>query len=146
MKLQKVFRNWLAPQLVLALSMYAACACADVVVVVSAKSAVTRLTAGQVTNIFLGKTDTFPNGGHAVPYDQIEGSPIRNEFYSRIANKSSAQMSAYWTKIIFTGNGYPPAQQGDSAGVKKAVADNPNAIGYIDRSLVDSSIRIVLAP
>lgn len=144
MKPQILFRNCLAP--FLAMSMYAASACADVVVVVSAKSAITHLTAEQVTKLFLGKTATFPNGGNAVPIDQAEGSSIRNEFYSRIANKTPSQISAYWTKIIFTGDGYPPKQLEGNLDVRNAVANNPNAIGYIDRSVVDSSVRVILAP
>ena len=144
MKPQILFRNCLAP--FLAMSMYAASACADVVVVVSAKSAITHLTAEQVTKLFLGKTATFPNGGNAVPIDQAEGSSIRNEFYSRIANKTPSQISAYWTKIIFTGDGYPPKQLEGNLDVRNTVANNPNAIGYIDRSVVDSSVRVILAP
>lgn len=144
MKLQILFRNCLAP--FLAMSMYAASACADVVVVVSAKSAITHLTAEQVTKLFLGKTATFPNGGNAVPIDQAEGSSIRNEFYSRIVNKTPSQISAYWTKIIFTGDGYPPKQLEGNLDVRNAVANNPNAIGYVDRSVVDSSVRVILAP
>jgi len=143
-KPQILFRNCLAP--FLAMSMYAASACADVVVVVSAKSAITHLTAEQVTKLFLGKTATFPNGGNAVPIDQAEGSSIRNEFYSRIANKTPSQISAYWTKIIFTGDGYPPKQLEGNLDVRNTVANNPNAIGYIDRSVVDSSVRVILAP
>jgi ABC-type phosphate transport system substrate-binding protein len=139
-----LLRYFLAPFLVLAL--YAASAWADVVVVVSAKSAITRLTAEQVTKIFLGKSISFPNGINAVPVDQIEGNSIRNEFYARIANKSPSQISAYWTKIIFTGDGYPPKQLENNLEVRNAVANNPNAIGYIDRSAVDGSVRVVLAP
>ncbi len=144
MKPQKIFRNCLAP--FLAMSMCTASAYADVVVIVSAKSTITHLTAGQVTKIFLGKTATFPNDGSAVPIDQAEGKSIRNEFYSKIANKSPSQISAYWTKIIFTGDGYPPKQLEGNLDVKNAVANNPNAIGYIDRSVVDSSVRVILAP
>jgi ABC-type phosphate transport system substrate-binding protein len=119
---------------------------ADVVVVVSSRSAVTRLTAEQVTAIFLGKINTFPNGVNAVPIDQAEGNAIRDEFYSRVASKSSAQLSAYWTRIIYTGDGYPPRQIEGDMGVRKAVAKNPEAIGYIDKSAVDSSVRIILLP
>ena len=126
--------------------MYAVSACADVVVVVSANSTVTRLTAEQVINIFLGKTDIFPNGNSAVPIDQAEGNPIREEFYSKIANKNPSQISAYWAKIIFTGDGFPPKLLKDNMAVKKAVSDNPNAIGYIDKSVVDRSVRVILAP
>lgn len=140
------FRNCWALFSFLALSMAAANASADVVVVVSAKSIVTSLTAEQITKIFLGKTKTFPNGGNVAPVDQAEGNPIRNEFYSKVANKSPSQISAYWARIIFTGDGQPPKLLGDNAAVKKAVADDPNAIGYIDKSAVDNSVRVILAP
>ena len=146
MKVKKLFRHCLKTSLFLAAVMYAAGACADVVVVVSAKSEITHLTAEQVTKIFLDKTDTFPDGSNVVPVDQNEGSAIRDEFYSKVANKSRSQLSAYWTKIIFTGNGYPPKQLEGDASVKKAVANNPNAIGYINRIAVDGSVRVILAP
>lgn len=119
---------------------------ADVVVVVSAGSAVTSLTAEQTTRIFLGKTTTFPNGDNAIPIDQAESSSTRNEFYSRIANKSSSQIAAYWAKVIFTGNGNPPQKVEGNNAVKNAIASNPNAIGYIDKSSVDSSVRVILKP
>lgn len=146
MKPQKTFRNCLVLPLLLAVTMSAASASADVVVIVSARSAVTRLTAEQITKIFLGKTDAFPNGGHAVPIDQAEENAIRDEFYSKVANKSSSQINAYWAKAIFTGDGYPPKLLEGNMAVRKAVADNPNAIGYIDKSAVDSSVRVILAP
>lgn len=127
-------------------SIFAASANADVVVVVSAESAVTRLSAEQTTRIFLGKVTTFPNGTDAVPIDQVERNPVRDEFYSRVANKSSSQLAAYWAKIIFTGDGNPPKQMEGNESVKKAVARNPNAIGYIDKNAVDSSVRVILVP
>lgn len=146
MKPQNTFRTYLALLLLLAGAMHTAIAHADVVVVVSAHSAVTHLTDEQVSRIFLGKIDTFPDGGNAVPIDQAEGSAVRNEFYAKVAHKSPSQLSAYWTKIIFTGTGYPPNQMEGDITVRKAVANNPNAIGYINRSAVDSSVRIILTP
>lgn len=146
MKLKKLLRNCLALALCLAASMIAASAKADVVVVVSARSAVTSLTAEQAAKIFLGKVDTFPSNGTAIPLDQPEGSAIRDEFYAKVAHKSSTQLTAYWAKIIFTGDGRPPRQLEGSAAVRKSVANNPNAIGYIDKSEVDSSVRVILTP
>lgn len=141
-----LFRNCLAFPLFLAVSMSAASASADVVIVVSARSAITHLTTEQVARIFLGKTDAFPNGGKAVPVDQAEGNAIRDEFYAKVLNKSPSQVSAYWTRIIFTGDGQPPKLLENNVAIKKAVADNPDAIGYIDKSAVDSSVRVILAP
>ena len=115
----------------------------DVVAVVSAKSPVTALTQAQVADIFLGKTSRFPDGSQAVPIDQPEDSPVRDRFYAQVTGKSAAQVKAYWSKIIFTGRGQPPMQAASGAELKKMIAQNPAAIGYIDPSLVDDSVRVV---
>lgn len=119
---------------------------ADVVVIVSAKSHITSLTAEQTAKIFLGKASNFPDDSDALPIDQAEGSAIRDEFYSKVVHKSSSQLSAYWAKVIFTGDGRPPEILDSNLNVRKAVAKNPNAIGYIDKSAVDKSVRVILAP
>jgi ABC-type phosphate transport system substrate-binding protein len=116
---------------------------ADEVAVVSAKSTVTTLSKSQLADIFLGKTTHFPDGRQAVPIDQSEGTTARDEFYTRIAGRSAAQMKAYWSKIIFTGRGQPPKAAPSSIETKKLVAANPNAIGYIEPQLVDDTLRVV---
>jgi ABC-type phosphate transport system substrate-binding protein len=115
----------------------------DVVAVVSARSPVTSLSQAQVADIFLGKTSRFPDGTQAVPIDLIEDSPARERFYAQFAGKSPAQVKAHWSKIIFTGRGQPPRQASTGPEAKKLIADNPNAIGYIDQSLVDNSVRVL---
>jgi ABC-type phosphate transport system substrate-binding protein len=119
---------------------------ADVVVVVSAKCAVSTLSKDQVTDIFLGKTARFPDGAPAVPSDQVEGSPARDEFYAKFANKSAAQLKAHWTKIIFTGRGQPPKSVANNVEVLKLIAANPQAISYIERSAVDSTVKVLVQP
>lgn len=119
---------------------------ADVVAVVSSKSPVTTLSKNQILDIFLGKRTSFPDGSSAVPIDQTEGSAVRDEFYSKMAGMSPPQVKAFWSKIIFTGRGQPPKTVASSLEAKKLLVANPNAISYIDQSLVDNSVRVVLAP
>jgi ABC-type phosphate transport system substrate-binding protein len=116
---------------------------AELLVVVSAKNSVDGLTLNQVADIFLNNASTFPSGGAAAPIDQSEASAVRAAFYAKAAAKSPAQMKAYWSKLIFTGKGRPPKEAPDSAAVKKLIADNPNLIGYIDRSELDASVKVV---
>jgi ABC-type phosphate transport system substrate-binding protein len=130
----------------LALALTATPVRADVVAVVSVKSAVTALSKNQVIDIFLAKSVRFPDGSPAVPIDQTEGAAARDEFYSNFSGKSAAQLKAYWSKIIFTGRGQPPKALSNSDEIKKLLAQNPSAIGYIDRSLVDNNLRIVAQP
>jgi ABC-type phosphate transport system substrate-binding protein len=140
------FRNSLILALLVAVAAFVASAHAEVVVVVSSRSSVKSLTSEQTAKIFLGKVVTFPNGQTAFPIDQPEGSAIRDEFYSRVARKNPSQITAYWAKVIFTGDGRPPEQLPDNVTVRKAVAENPNAIGYIDKRAVNRSVRVVLKP
>ena len=143
--LEIIHNCWTLP-LLLAMSTFTSGAHAEVVVIVSAKSPVTSLTAEQTARIFLGKTNSFPDDSDAVPIDQAEGSAIRDEFYSKVVHKNSSQLSAYWAKVIFTGDGRPPEKLESNVAVRKAVAKNPKVIGYIDKSAVDKSVRVILAP
>jgi len=115
----------------------------EVVAVVSSKSPVTALDSAQVADIFLGKTTRFPDGSPATPIDLNEESALRERFYTQYTGKSPAQVKAHWAKIIFTGRGQPPRQALSTAEAKKLIAENPNAIGYIDASQVDNSVRVL---
>ncbi|MGS0740345.1 phosphate ABC transporter substrate-binding protein [Glaciimonas sp. GG7] len=121
-------------------------ATADIVAIVAARSAVNTLSQNQIADIFLGKTNHFPNGEQAIPFDQVEGSIAREEFYAKLTGKTAPQLKAYWSKLIFTGRGQPPKDFANSSEVKKHVVANPNAIGYIEKSMVDSSVKVMLAP
>ncbi|QBE61619.1 phosphate ABC transporter substrate-binding protein [Pseudoduganella lutea] len=117
---------------------------ADLVVIVSARAPVTALSAEQVADIFLSEANRFPDGSEAVAVDQQTGTPVRDEFYGKVARRSPALMKAYWTKLIFTGRGQPPREVAGNAAVRKLVADNPGMIGYIERSALDPSVRAIL--
>jgi ABC-type phosphate transport system substrate-binding protein len=119
---------------------------AEVVAVVSADSQIGSLSKTQVVDIFLGRMTRFPDGSTAVPIDQTEGSVERDEFYSRFAAMAAAQIKAFWSRIIFTGRGQPPRTAGTPLELKKLLLANPNAIGYLDQSRLDSSLKVVLAP
>ena len=125
-------------------SLGASVAAAEVVAVVSSRSPVTSLSKGQVVDIFLGRTSRFPDGSQAVPIDQVEGSASRDEIYLTLAGKSPAQIKAHWSKIIFTGRGQPPREASSDSEVKRLVGADPNAIGYIERNLVDGTLKVLL--
>ena len=109
---------------------------ADVVVVVSAKSTTSTMTAEEISQIYLGKSK-------AMKPMETSGSPIRSQFYSKVAGKDEAQVKAIWSKLVFTGKATAPKELASSAEVVKAVASDPNAIGYVDKSAVDSSVKVV---
>jgi ABC-type phosphate transport system substrate-binding protein len=127
----------------MALVMWCASARAQTVVIVSTKNPLSKLTADQVSQIFLGQTSTFYTGGKAEPLDQAEGSPLRQEFYTKVLGKSQAQLKAHWSKQAFSGKGNAPTVLSGNAEVVKKVAENPKYISYVDKSAVDGSVKVV---
>ncbi|GJJ01477.1 hypothetical protein RugamoR64_20150 [Duganella rhizosphaerae] len=117
---------------------------AELVVIVSARNPLSVLRPEQVADIFLAQTGRFPGGDEAMALDLPLGSPLRDEFYNKVAAKSPALMKAYWTKMVFTGRGQPPRELDSSIAVRKMVAENPSMIGYIDRAALDASVKAVL--
>ncbi|PHV08232.1 hypothetical protein CSQ96_06085 [Janthinobacterium sp. BJB412] len=114
-------------------------ASAETVVIVSQKNPATRMFSEQASQFFLGKSAMF------TPIDQAESSAIRADFYHKVADKDPAQVKAIWSKLVFTGKATPPKEYNSDAEVKKAVAADPKAIGYINKNSVDDTVKVILS-
>ena len=112
-------------------------AMAEVVVVANPKAAEASMTKDQVAQFFLGKSTSM------TPVDQPESAPIRAEFYKKVTDKDASPDKSLWSKLVFTGKATMPKEVPDSAAVKKAVAADPKAIGYIEKSAVDGSVKVL---
>ena len=110
---------------------------AEVVVVVNPKAAEASMTKDQVAQFFLGKSSAM------TPIDQPDDAPIRAEFYKKVTDKEASQAKALWSKLVFTGKATMPKEVANSAAVKSAVAANPKAIGYMEKSAVDATVKVV---
>ena len=108
----------------------------EIVVIVNPAAA--PISREQLADLYLAKSSAF------IPIDQAADSTIYIEFYKKATGRESSQVKAIWSRILFTGRGVPPKQLPNSAAVKKAVAANPKAVGYIQKSAVDASVKVVL--
>ncbi len=117
---------------------------AQIAVVVSTKSSATGLNKEQTAALFLGKSSQLPGAGAPVLVDQGETSDVRKNFYSKVADKTPSQVKAIWARLVFSGKSSPPKEVSNASEVKKLVAGNPDAVGYIEKSAVDSSVKVLL--
>src|ERR1035437_7037148 len=127
-------KNLLIASALLALSLSAMAQ--SVAVIVNPKNA-SALTQEQVSNIFLGKSNDLAG------VDLPEGNAVREAFYHKVTGKDGPQLKSYWAKLVFTGKAQPLKEFSSDVDVKKFVALSPNGIGYIDKSAVDGSVRVV---
>lgn len=113
---------------------------AELVVVVNPKVKVSSLSQSQLSRIFLGQSQEFPDGSVALPVN-TEGRR-RIFFYEAVLNKPSAQMDKYWARAVFIGNVAPPREVKANK-VKAIVAETVGAISYMDSQEVDASVRVL---
>lgn len=114
----------------------------DVVVVMNRDNANT-VDLAYVAKIYSGALKSWPDGSPVFALDQPEDSEIRANFSSQVLHRSVANMRAVWSQNIFTGKGLPPKVISPDLEMKRLVATNRNAIGYIRASQLDSSVKVI---
>jgi ABC-type phosphate transport system substrate-binding protein len=128
---------WSSLGLAVLLAATAVSAHAEIAIIVNPANPATRMFPSQAAQFFMGSSTMF------APVEQAESAPIRAEFYRKVLEKEPAQVQAMWSKLVFTGKAKAPREYKSGAEVKKAVAENPKAIGYIDKSEVDGTVKVV---
>jgi len=108
---------------------------ADIVVIGHPSAA--ALTKDQVSDVFLGKNPSL------TVVDMSESLPIRADFYKQATGRDAAQVKAAWSRLVFSGKAQPPKEVADAAAMKKAIAADPKAIGYVEKSAVDGTVKVV---
>lgn len=119
-------------------------ALAEVVVVVSAQNPTETLSRSELRDIYLGRLNRFSNGAAVEPFDQRESSPVYSEFYRYYLEMTPTQIKAHRSKLIFTGRGRPPPLVTNDVAMANTIATSPRAIGYLDSSITDERLRVVL--
>lgn len=115
---------------------------AELVVVMAKNAPVDSLTRAEVQQLFTGRSRVV--AGEAVtPLDLPDDHPLRKAFYRQLLGKSPEQMQAYWSRMIFTGKGYPPRKVSGVTEMVVLVESAPDYIGYIDSSRLVKSLKVV---
>ncbi|MBH0004365.1 phosphate ABC transporter substrate-binding protein [Pseudoalteromonas sp. SWYJZ12] len=127
--------------LVSALSLCSINVFAEVAVIIN-PSNVSSVDADTIKKIYLGKSKSFSNGDKVNPVNQ-DGTSVADEFNDKVVGKSSSQLNAYWSKLVFTGKGTPPEKLTSDQAVIDFVAANGNAIGYVDSAKVTDKVKVI---
>jgi len=114
------------------------------VVIVNPTSGVERLSREEAVNIFMGRYRKLPSGILAFPIDIGSQSVERQDFYRLLVRKDLPEIDAYWARLVFSGQTSPPLQAPDGRTAVQLVASNRSAIAYVERALVDQSVKVVI--
>ncbi|MCC7516623.1 MAG: phosphate ABC transporter substrate-binding protein [Pseudomonadales bacterium] len=117
---------------------------AEVVVIANRSVSVSAITSEMAADIFLGKVSALPDGTKLIPVDQKDSRKSHREFYSKLIQKESAQLSAYWLRMMMSDEGVPPKKFANDEEVLALVSANPNVLGYVDAALVNDAVKVLL--
>lgn len=121
----------------------ATAAWADLVVVANAKSGIDRMSREEVVYVFMGRWRQLPSGTPAQPIDAPIDSAERALFYRQLVNKDPSDIKAYWARLIFSGGARPPVSAQSREEQMALLASLQGAVAYMERSAVDSRVKIV---
>lgn len=115
---------------------------AEVVVIVNPDNPVT-LSDKEIKRIFLGKMKSYPGGNAILPINHSKKSDVRKHFDQHALGKSSKQIKAYWSRLMFSGKGNPPKELDNDAKIIELVAEDPAVIGYINAESKTERVKVI---
>jgi hypothetical protein len=96
-----------------------------------------------VKKLFLGESQTFPSGHKATPANHASGSPDREHFFEYVLDMSETRHKRYWARKESVGKKGAPKELVSHKDVLKWTADTPLGITYIDKKMVDDSVKVL---
>lgn len=114
------------------------------IVIVAHPSNTNVLSKDDIQRLYTGKMANFANGDSAVPLNLSDGNSLRTQFDEKALGRSSSQVKAYWSKLVFTGKGTPPKEVANEAEMLQLVSSNPNILGYVSSSTDFSNLKVLL--
>lgn len=111
-------------------------------VVVAKDSPVVVANVEDAKKVFLGRQTT--SGGKTVTLLYQKDAATRADFESKVLGKTGADLTGYWSKLIFSGKATAPTEVAGDAEVKAKLKANAGAVGYISDKAIDDSVKVLL--
>lgn len=100
----------------------------------------------QVKDIYLNRSSQLPDGQRAVAFELPPGNHMRDEFHRLVTGRTDPQLKAFRSRQVLTGKGRPPEEVSSANGMKSVVTSTLGSIGYLDSTLVDETVKVILSP
>jgi len=115
----------------------------SIVTAKSAKLDSNAVSKSALKEIYTGAKLKWADGNKIHVVDQAD-TETGKKFYSAVIGKSVNEVRKQWTRLLLSGQASAPLKCPSDKIVKKVIAANPNAIGYIDTSALDDTVKEIL--
>ena len=113
------------------------------VIIVSPQQTPQSVSTNALRAIFGMRLRNWPNQTPAHVFVLRDDNPTHSAFSKQILNIYPHQLRLAWDRLVFSGTGQAPTEVGSEEEMRQQVAKTPGAIGYLPRSMVDDSVRVL---
>ena len=85
----------------------------------------------------------WPDGVPIKVFVLKDRDPIHIAFCKKVLNVFPHQLRWAWDRLVFSGTGQAPFQVDSEETMRAKVASTPGAIGYLKRTLINGSVRVL---
>lgn len=111
------------------------------VLIVNPANSSSGLSKSEIKRVLKGKTKKL--GGQKVVLINNGDASVADPFLDGTVGMSGAEFKKFWLDQQIKGKGTAPMIQKTSAAVKLMVSQIPGAVGFVDESVVDASVKVV---
>ena len=119
----------------------AAADCGALALIVNPANPLTAVSRRELVAIYKGRKTFFEGFSAIMPVDYKDHAACKRVFYRRFLRREVEKIKRYWVKMIFSGNGSPPAMMDDPSQVLDFVAKNKGGIGYVPKGMLDKRVK-----
>jgi ABC-type phosphate transport system substrate-binding protein len=115
-----------------------------VLAVITNKSvSIAKVTRDDLRPLFQTKKASLQDVGNARPFNLPDASAQRQLFDQAVLGLDADRVVRYWIDRKIRGGERPPQTVPTAALMIKVVSKTPGAVGYVDASVVDASVKVV---
>jgi len=112
-------------------------------IIVHPDNPVRHLSVTELSDLFLKKEPSWPDGEKVEPVELVHESPVRGAFSEEVHGRSVSSIESYWQQMIFSGKAIPPPEEASDADVLAFVGSHRGAIGYVSLVAPVDRVKVV---
>src|SRR5690606_28832186 len=94
--------------------------------------------------VLMGETQRWKNGKRILIALMKTNTPLGKTTTSKIYDMSGDELNKYWLSLVFQGKAQAPVFFTSVTDLQNFVAQNPGAIGIVDKPVANADVRSVL--
>lgn len=98
----------------------------------------------ELKSVLMGEKQRWENGNRVIIALMKTSTPIGKATSAKIYDMSGNELNKYWLALVFQGKAQAPNFFNSTNDLENFVAQNPGAIGILDKPMADPEIKSII--